>query len=705
MGVQLFPDRFPPYIYGLHEPGGEQLMLDAGRPGWVLELARIGHDPGNVPSGNYSVHTSRGLRVIARLNHGYGSEGTIPRRDLYPAFARACASFVARCRGCNTWIIGNEPNHEVERPDGQLILPADYADAYRRCRAEIHRVGGHQADPVLVAGPALWNATTVYPANPKGDWVKYFADIMAYIPTEECDGFAIHTYTHNHDTSRIKIDVAHPSPGYHHLRDEFRSYRDLMEAIPARFRSLPVYITETDPTERHMGWGDGHNLGWVRAAYEEIAAWNSGASRQPIQALLLYRWSKATDQPEWSICDRPGIQDDFRGALALGPESIFRVRLPSQSPPEVTPPAQDDLPDITVPYGYTNQHLITAFNRAGQKLKLASAWSLMAKAGIKLSSLTKARNAVYQGPEIDALPHLTVMEKRLLKQELAAIYKPATSRPTSVAQGQAPEQRDLEASPYPASTAPVQAGFLRIRSGLEEVPLAPPEDAELDTSRARDGAERRVSAAWNRFGWLLVTLADEMGIDPGLALAVASVGVGLRGFGSERRMLIRFESNIFYERWGRHDPGRFLQHFHFNADRPWADHAWRAAVDAPWRRCHGHQEDEWAAFELARVLDDIAAKESIAMGAPRILGFLHSEIGYASVDQMFRDFSAGEGAQLTGFFDLIRGPTGRSRRMEALRRGDFYTFAVLHNGTDQATAYGAMYAGAFEAYQRLKPLG
>ena len=93
------------------------------------------------------------------------------------------------------------------------------------------------------------------------------------------------------------------------------------------------------------------------------------------------------------------------------------------------------------------------------------------------------------------------------------------------------------------------------------------------------------------------------------------------------------------------------------------------------------------------------------MGAPRILGFLHPEIGYASVDQMFRDFSAGEGAQLTGFFDLIRGPTGRSRRMEALRRGDFYTFAVLHNGTDQATAYGAMYAGAFEAYQRLKPLG
>jgi hypothetical protein len=128
-------------------------------------------------------------------------------------------------------------------------------------------------------------------------------------------------------------------------------------------------------------------------------------------------------------------------------------------------------------------------------------------------------------------------------------------------------------------------------------------------------------------------------------------------------------------------------------------------VDAPWQRCHGRQEDEWAAFELARVLDDTAAKEAIAMGAPRILGFLAPEIGYPSVDQMFRDFSAGEGAQLIGFFDLLRGPTGRSRRMEALRCADFYTFAALHNGVDQAAAYGAMYVGAFEAYQRLQPLG
>jgi hypothetical protein len=312
---------------------------------------------------------------------------------------------------------------------------------------------------------------------------------------------------------------------------------------------------------------------------------------------------------------------------------------------------------------------------------------------------------VYQGPEIDALPNLTLTEKRLLKSELAAIYQPTKPAAISGAHGLAPEDGEVEASPRTKSVAPPQAGFLRIRSDLEEAPLAPPEDAELDLSRARDSAERRVSATWNRYGWLLVTLADEMGIDPGLALAVAAVDVGLRGFGADGRMLIRFENHLFYERWGRRDSGRYLQHFHFNADRPWADHSWRAAVDAPWRRCHGRQEDEWAAFELARVLDDTAAKESIAMGAPRILGLLHPEIGYPSVDEMYLTFSANEGTQVTGFFDLVRGAAGRSRRMEALRRADFYTFAALHHGADQATVYGAMYASAFETYQRLDPLG
>ena len=274
MSVEPRAEHFPPYIYGLHEAGGERLMTESGRPGWVLEMAAIGHEPDNVPAADYTSLVRQGLRVIVRVNHGFGSTGTIPRPEFYARFAEACAAFVGRSRGAAIWVIGNEPNHEVERPDGQLILPRQYAECYYRCRTAIHRVPGHQGDQVLVAGPALWNATTRYAGNPSGDWIKYFAHILAALGAGECDGMALHTYTHEHDPGKIKADIPHPSPGYHHLRDEFRSYRDLMEAIPTRFRHLPVYVTETDPTERHRGWGDGRNNGWVRTAFEEIAGWN-----------------------------------------------------------------------------------------------------------------------------------------------------------------------------------------------------------------------------------------------------------------------------------------------------------------------------------------------------------------------------------------------------------------------------------------------
>jgi hypothetical protein len=46
---------------------------------------------------------------------------------------------------------------------------------------------------------------------------------------------------------------------------------------------------------------------WIVAAYDEIARWNMDARHQPIQALILYRWS-VTDQTEWSIVNRFGIR-------------------------------------------------------------------------------------------------------------------------------------------------------------------------------------------------------------------------------------------------------------------------------------------------------------------------------------------------------------------------------------------------------------
>ena len=79
------------YLYGLHDPGGEQLMLDANAPGWVVISEEIDANPNDNGGSNYTHLSGRGLGVIVRLNYGYYGKGTItvsythltlPTRDL-----------------------------------------------------------------------------------------------------------------------------------------------------------------------------------------------------------------------------------------------------------------------------------------------------------------------------------------------------------------------------------------------------------------------------------------------------------------------------------------------------------------------------------------------------------------------------------------------------------------------------------------------
>jgi hypothetical protein len=683
---------YPPFVYGMHEEGGEHLMLEAGRRGWVLEIAEVGHEPQNTPSADYT-HLSgdKGLGVIVRINHAFGSEGTIPKRDpelrLYHAFAESCAAFVSKTQGCRIWIIGNEPNHEVERPEGELILPEHYAEAYKLCRSAIKRVAGHQDDQVLVAGPALWNPTTTYSGNESGDWVKYFADTLSFLGPNECDGLAIHTYTHAHDPTKIRVDISHPSAGYEHLRDEFRTYIDFMEAIPIRFRRLPVYITETDPTERHIGWDD-QNKGWVQAAYQEIAEWNSNAAHQPILSLVLYRWKEVDDQPEWSIVNRDGVQNDFRDSLRDEPAGKYRLRLPDEvpGPGAAGGPGEggDMAPDMRL---LINQMIITAFSRAGTKVNPDNQWVLLEKAGLSLGELAADRPGIYRGPTLDELPNLTEADRGLIRVELEKLVGPGGV------------EAAINFSVFSGEEAPT--GFLRIRSELADVPLAPPREMMIDLATAKDSAEQGVVRTWNRYGWLLSTLADVLRIESGVAVAVLdTLGEG-RGFSRDGRMRVRFENHIFHDTWGRDNPDKYEAHFQFDSRLPWRKHVWRPTSSGDWLNCHGKQGDEWWVFEFAQGLDDTAAKLSTAMGVAQILGLNYAAIGHKSVDQMYQEFAWSECYQIMGLFDLIAGPGSKSRQLSALQVADFENFAALHLGGRQAARYSSLLRRAYEAFQRL----
>ncbi len=317
-----------PFIYGLHDSGGEQTMLDVGTPGWVLVTEAIGHDPNDRSGADYRRFSDRDLGVIVRLNNAYNPGGTISFERDYADFAGRCANFVAASHGAHIWILGNETNHPIEWPGaewnwgpgwpapvspdkrGEEITPARYASCYKQCRTAIRAVAGHGQDQVLVSAPAPWNILLTYPANPNGDWVKYFTDILTAIGAGNLDGITLHTYTHGGAPALITSDERMGDARFKHLRYHFRAYQDFMAAIPQAMRGLPVYITESNQGDQ--AW-DNANTGWVRAAYAEIDAWNR-ANAQKIRSLLLYRWPQVPND-RWGIEGKAGVIDDFRQAF------------------------------------------------------------------------------------------------------------------------------------------------------------------------------------------------------------------------------------------------------------------------------------------------------------------------------------------------------------------------------------------------------
>ncbi len=294
-----------PYIFGLHEAGGEQHMSHAGRKGWLLFTEEVGSDPSDRTGRNYSHWASAGYGVMVRLNNAYKPGGTISYPARYREFAQRCGNFAEASQGCHHWIIGNEMNYWVERPgayasadmpfsrnpdplarDGELralpdrfaalhperaisrgtdhgeaITPADYVRCYRLCRQEIRNRLGRADDRVLTGAVAPWNNNTAYAGNPDGDWVGYFQDILHALGPNGCDGITLHTYTHGTDPALV-ISTDKMQPPFQDRHYNFFVYRDFMAAIPEKMRHLPVYITEAD--EDHP-WEDS-NRGWVKAA-------------------------------------------------------------------------------------------------------------------------------------------------------------------------------------------------------------------------------------------------------------------------------------------------------------------------------------------------------------------------------------------------------------------------------------------------------
>lgn len=200
-----------------------------------------------------------------------------------------------------------------------------------------------------------------------------------------------------------------------------------------------------------------------------------------------------------------------------------------------------------------------------------------------------------------------------------------------------------------------------------------------------------LAAAWARNGADLKEIASDYEVEIGAAACVVAVETALQGFGMEGRLLLRFENHIFWHFWGEAHAEKYAAHFRFDAEDPQRGHAFREGADQQhWTEVHGGQPAEWAAFDLAAALDREAALRSVRMGSPQIFGYLHKDLGYAAVEEMFDAFAASEANQLRGLFALIAGHDGASEAIQALRTQDFETFARIYNGEAQGMKYAEM---------------
>lgn len=294
----------PNLLYGMHDEEGRHVVPSGG---WCVALVSLQ---------SYRPVDFWGLRAdlnwLVRVNWGYGSVGTIPLPQDDNEYLRRYGDWLSRSSGMHSIIVGNEPNHEQERPQGAYISPERYASFFNRVRSLTKQVA-----PKVHVIPA---AIAPYHASP-APWTQYMNTMLNMV--DEPDGIAIHAYARSSSPASI-IDPSYMGPPLENTFSGFLTYRDAMAATPSALRSKPFYITEFNELLPD-GW-ENNNTGIVEAAYREIYWFNLQKYPEKVHCLCLYRWPK---YDKWHIEGKQGVIDDFRYAVSLN----------YPSPPE---PSQND---------------------------------------------------------------------------------------------------------------------------------------------------------------------------------------------------------------------------------------------------------------------------------------------------------------------------------------------------------------------------
>lgn len=322
------------YPYGIHdhEPNPQEWLnrvSNGGAKSWITATFAIGRNPNDMGGADLRAFSDQGHTIIGRLNHGYGTSGTIPPPEYYADFAQRCANFVANSQGINIWHIGNETNLASEWPmvNGyrNYISPQQAAACFRLCYDAIKAV---RPDAKILSMPmAPWAGPYGAGADHDGmplNWVTYLNQMLTAIITSTPgphgtgpDGIALHInsrgYTYNDIHSPNKVDA-----GGQMLYFSFYVYKDWINlGIPQSLWHLPLYATECNG---NYYWKGGHpectdtnnpscsyQPGWMQEIYAEINRWNTidapATGKPRFRCINMYRWCNGCDG--WNIDGSP----------------------------------------------------------------------------------------------------------------------------------------------------------------------------------------------------------------------------------------------------------------------------------------------------------------------------------------------------------------------------------------------------------------
>lgn len=284
-------------LYGIHDRQGAHIVPPGG---WVVDTIALSENP--QPTDYTALRAD--VNWIVRLNWGYGLTGTIPLPHQHDLMAQAAVAYVAGSKGADRFIVGNEPNHEQERPNGIYITSEHYAECFLRVRDAIKHV---KPSTQVIPAPCA-----PYHANPV-NWLDYWREMLNIIVQKGgCDGIAVHAYTRtsNLDDLTSGATMGPPLDGQH---SGFYTFIDALTRVPESLRHLPAYITEFNELLPD-GWHNA-NTGIVQRAYELVHKWNRQNGEQQIHCLVLYRWPRFD---RWHIEGKQGVIDDFQQAVGRG---------------------------------------------------------------------------------------------------------------------------------------------------------------------------------------------------------------------------------------------------------------------------------------------------------------------------------------------------------------------------------------------------